>query len=204
MKFKSFIVFILITLIIFLIYIFNIDKKIYYVNITEEDVKYNNYIKNKLNDSSKLEKYINYNNKNYRVTDLINDINNNKKIDNINIQNALIKADLLTIKIGANELNYKANSTNLTKLYEYTDEFIKDIEQLFTLLRKYDKEKIFFIGIYNSNSTYLDEVYKYINLKIQDLCMEYDIYYIENNNLKHDRENLKVGEKVLKYLHLKI
>ena len=187
-----------------MIYIFNIDKKIYYVNITEEDVKYNNYIKNKLNDSSKLEKYINYNNKNYRVTDLINDINNNKKIDNINIQNALIKADLLTIKIGANELNYKANSTNLTKLYEYTDEFIKDIEQLFTLLRKYDKEKIFFIGIYNSNSTYLDEVYKYINLKIQDLCMEYDIYYIENNNLKHDRENLKVGEKVLKYLHLKI
>ena len=108
MKLKSIIVFLIISFFIFIIYILNIDKKIYYVNITDSNVRYNSEIKNTLNDKKILEKYIDYKNLNYRITDLINEINNNKKI-NINgktytIQNSLIKADLLTIKIGTNEI----------------------------------------------------------------------------------------------------
>lgn len=204
MKLKSIIVFLIIILFIFIIYILNIDKKIYYVNITDSNNKYNLDIKNNLKKLNKLEKYINYKDLDYRITDLINDINNNKEI-NINnkiytLQNSLIKADLLTIKIGSNEIKYKIQEENIDNLYNYMDEYLKDLEELFKLIRKYDKEKIIYINSVDYNSSYISEVIKYLNLKIKDLCSDYGIEYIEINN----KNNIDIKEKVLKYLHLTI
>lgn len=204
MKLKSFLIFLLILLFIFIIYIFNIDNKVYYVNITDSNNEYNLDIKNNLKKINKLEKYINYKDLDYRITDLINDINNNKEINLNNkiytIQNSLIKADLLTIKIGSNEIKYKIKDKNIDNLYNYMDEYLNDLEELFKLIRKYDKEKIVYINSVDYNSSYIGEVIKYLNLKIKDLCIDYDIKYIEINN----KNNLNIKEKVLKYLHLTI
>lgn len=204
MKIKTLIGLIIIALIVFIIYILNVDKDIYYVNISDSNIKYNSYIKKELKTKSKLEKYVNYVDEDYRITDLINDINTNKNInDNQTIQNALIKADILTIKIGSNELEYKANNRNINKLFDYSDEMIKDLEELFKLLKIYDKEKIYFIGFYNKKSPYYDEIYNYLNLKIQDMCNDYDIDFINIGDLDKKLENIKVKSSVLKYLQLK-
>ena len=80
MKLKGLLILLLISFIIFIIYRFNIDNKIYYINITDSDITYNKEIKNYLNKNKKLEKYINYKDLNYRITDLINEINDNKEI----------------------------------------------------------------------------------------------------------------------------
>ena len=197
MKFKTLLGLVIIVSIVFIIYILNIDKKVYYVNISDDNTTYNLYIKKELNDNSKLEKYINIKDKDYRVTDLINNINNNKVINNKDqtIQNALIKADILTLKIGNNELEYKSNSKDINELFEYSDGLLKDIENLFKIIRLYDKEKIYFMSFHNTKNEYYNEIYNYLNLKIKDLCDEYDIQLIDTNILKNE----EIANKILQF-----
>lgn len=204
MKLKGLLILLLIGFIIFIIYRYNIDNKIYYINITDSDITYNKEIKNYLNKNKKLEKYINYKDLNYRITDLINEINDNKEI-RINgkkqtLQNSLIKADLLTVKIGSNEIKYKIKDKDLTGLYNYIDEYLNDLDKLFKLLRKYDKETIIYINTVNNQNEYIDEIIEYLNLKVEELCNDYKIEYMELNN----RNDIKIKEKVLKYLQLTI
>lgn len=204
MKLKGLLILLLISFIIFIIYRYNIDNKIYYINITDSDITYNKEIKNYLNKNKKLEKYINYKDLNYRITDLINEINDNKEI-RINgkkqtLQNSLIKADLLTVKIGSNEIKYKIKDKDLTGLYNYIDEYLNDLDKLFKLLRKYDKETIIYINTVNNQNEYIDEIIEYLNLKVEELCNDYKIEYMELNN----QNDIKIKEKVLKYLQLTI
>ncbi len=205
MKWKVLFVFIVIISLTFFIYFFNQDKKIYYVDIKDSVPKkldYNNYIYNNLKKENKLEKYIsNFSNKDYRITDLIKDIDQNKMIDNQTIQNALIKADIITLKIGSNELNYKINNDEINELFEYCDTLTIDLENLFKLVRKYSKEQIYFIGLYNNHSEFYNEIYDYLNLKIEDLCNEYDIVYIKASNLDNRNNNIKISEKIDKFIN---
>ena len=188
MKFKKIFGLLIIILLIFIIYIFNIDKKVYYVNISDDKTIYNVYVKKELEKNSKLEKYVNIKDQDYRVTDLINDINNNKVINNNDqtIQNVLIKADILTLKIGNNELDYKANTKDINELFEYSDDLLNDIEKLFKIIRLYDKEEIYFLSFHNDKNEYYNEIYSYLNLKIKDLCDEYDINLIDISGLKNE------------------
>ena len=85
MKIKTLLVLGIIVLMIFGIYILNLDKKIYYLNITDlkyNQVKsYNELIFENLERTNKLEKYINnFSDQDYRITDLIHDIESNKVI----------------------------------------------------------------------------------------------------------------------------
>ncbi len=183
MKLKTILFVSLSVLAIFIIYILNTDNKIYYVNISSKDVNYNHLIKTDFQKNNRLEKYINYQLRDYRVTDLINDINSNNTInENQTIQNALIKADILTLKIGDDELKYKASEKNMDNLFEYCDELIEDLNKLFELIRVYDKEKIYFLGLNNTNSEYYDEIYDYLNIRIKSLCSKYNIYFIQEND----------------------
>ena len=90
---------------IFLIYLTTIDKKVYYVSLGDEislgmtkegyyEKSYPIYIKEYLEEKKKSEIFIDdYETQKYRITDLINDINNNKEVEETNkkIKNALIK-----------------------------------------------------------------------------------------------------------------
>jgi len=205
MKLKTIVSIILIGLIIFIIYIMNIDRKIYYLNINDKNLEnklYNDYIYEYLKNTNKLEKYIDkFSNQDYRITDLIRDIESNKTIElqdkEQSIQNALIKADIVTLKMGTNELDYKVSTSEINELFEYCDTLLKDIEDLFIIIKKYCKEDIYFLGLYNNHSDYYDEIYNYLNLKIEDLSYEYDIKFINIDDLKDQNENIKISEKII-------
>lgn len=176
---------------VFLIYFFNKDRKIYYLsvgdylayginNLNIVDNNYSENVKNSFN--GLLKKYVNYSTiDDYRVRDFINDINYNKSIiynnEEYKIQNLLIKANYITISIGMNDLLYK----NSIDKYSYSNELLKDIEYLMKLLRKYNKDKIYFLGFYNIIDD--EELIKYINEKLMKICTKNNIIYVDISRL---------------------
>ncbi len=188
MKIKTIVFLILVSLLIFLINYKNIDNEIYYVNIdSTNNLNYNKNIEKYLKERKKLEKSVNqFSKQDYRTTDLIKDIKENKKEQNQTIQNALIKADILTIYIGINDINYKIGNTNKEELYNYTDQVLDDIDELLMLIRKYCKEKIYVIGYKNEQGISYNEYFNYTNKRLNEICKEYDIKYIEINNQEID------------------
>ena len=152
MKIKTILVCIILTVSIFLIYLTNIDKKIYYVSINDYKKdslkKYDEFLLKSINN---LEIYINeFSNEDLRLTDVINNIEKNIEIKKgnkkISIKHALIKADILTLSLGNNELLYKIK-TQSNNLYDTIDQIIDDYDNLLNVIRTYCKEKIFVIGI---------------------------------------------------------
>lgn len=188
MKIKTLIISLIIVIIVFLIYIKNIDNKIYLLNLTTTD-EYTNEVLIYLNKTKKLEHYVdNFITKEDRITDLIRYINENKKIKiknkNYTLQNALIKSDIVILKIGDIEINYFEN-------YDDIDEYINDLNNLFIITRKYCKEKIIYVGNYVKDSSYQ----KYVNDKVKRLCKKYKIEYIENDNLIIESKILNIINK---------
>lgn len=177
---------------IFLIYYFNINEKMYYVsigdylsfginNFNKVDNNYSGNIKEHY--KSNLSNYVNYSSiDDYRVMDLINDINCNKthiyNNEEYKIQNLLIKANYITLSIGMNDI---LNKNNIS--YEYIDELLLDIENLFILIRKYNKDRIDYLSFYNiiNNKQLID----YTNNKLKKICKENNINYIDINKLNN-------------------
>lgn len=194
MKIKYLLIFGLISLIVFLIYLGTIDKKIYYLSLDSTD-GYNNLIANKLQKNNILESYINeYVDNSYRITDLIKDIEDNKKIT-INgktktLKNALVKADIITISIGSTDLFNQINYTDdYDESYDYIDEMLSDLEKMIKLVKQYCKEDIFLIGYYNPYEVNkIDELFNYLNKKIIELCKEYKINYIDISKIIDDKK----------------
>ena len=181
---------ILVFFIVFLIYFFNLNKKIYYLSIGDylsygidnyenSNFGYSENIKNKY--KKNLQNYVNYSTlDDYRVMDLINDIKYNKSVIYKNkeykMQNLLVKANLITISIGMNDLIYKKNLD-----YNYIDDLLSDIEKLLSLIREYNKDEIFFLGFYNVINN--KEFIEYTNKKILNACKKYNINYIDISDL---------------------
>jgi len=194
----------IIILSIFLIYLTTIDKKVYYVSLGDEislgltkegyyEKSFPLYIKEYLEKKNKLETFIDdYIIQGYRITDLINDIKNNKEIEETNktIKNVLIKADLITLSIGTNDVLSKINNEeNLTKidynrLYKNIEEITKDLDKLLSLIREYCKEDIILIGInIKSENENLQEIINYANEKFNEISNKYNIEYIKTKDL---------------------
>lgn len=219
---KKILLILIIAITVFLIYLFNIDNKIYYLSIdsnneSEENCNYNESVENYLLTRNKLEKIVsNFSKNNYLVTDLINDIKNNKKITinkkNITLKNALIKADLFTLFIGMNEINNKTLLINKTDLkqYNYIDNLLIDIDAMLNLIRQYCKEDVFIIGVYYPYEEYNKDVadlYSYYNDKYKSLAEKYNMSYIdlynpflENKDYLSSTENLSPSLKGYKYI----
>jgi len=187
---KKIIFTILVFLVIFLIYYFNINRNIYYISIGDflsKGINNFNNIDNNYNDNiktyykGKISNYVNYSSiDDYRIMDLINDINYNKTITHNNkeykIQNMLIKANYIILSIGMNDIINKKNIS-----YDYVDELLTDIEKLFILIRKYNKDKIDYLSFYNIINN--KELIDYTNKKIEKLCKKYNLNYIDISNL---------------------
>ena len=187
----------LVLLSIFVIYLSNMDKKVYYVALgdslervyvgDEEVYGYSYYIKKYLMDDDLLERYSDdYAKVDTRITDIINDINNNKKVTtgdgSFSLKNALIKADLITLNISSSDVFNKLNKKDViyNEVYDYIDDLAYDLDNLFKLMREYCKEDILMIGPYNpfSDINSLD-VYEYFNKKYRDVCEKYDVIYVD-------------------------
>ena len=204
---------------IFLIYLANMDKKVYYVALgdslekfylyDEEVYGYSHYIKNYLKEKNLLEKYLDdFAKVDTRSTDIIRDIKNNKKVTtpkgSFSLKNALIKADLVTVNINYNDIFNKLNDPNIiySEVYDYIDDLAYDLDRLFEIMREYCKEDIVFISMYNpfdtSDENVLD-ILEYLNNKYKDVCMEHDIIYVDISDIKEINEgNLKkISNKVI-------
>lgn len=197
MKIKKILFVVVIVLLVFLVYKVFLDNQIYYLNLnTISNDDYSKYYKETLEQNDKLEYYNNdYNVEDYRITDLIRFINENTEIvvngKKQTINHALIKADIITVWAGMNELSYKINTEDIQELYHYSDTILMDLEELFLLLRKFSKEKIIFMNFYNPGNSKYDEVISYLNSKMNAIAIEYgidvlDVSHIVNNKIESE------------------
>ena len=198
---KKILTIVIIGLSVFLIYLGFKDKDIYYLSLGDSlangmnnygvnDYGYPDYIKDFLAKEEKLDNYVNLANNNNRSIDIIKDIEENVKI-NISgkektIQNALIKADIVSISIGMNDLFSNItfnNDFSINDLYDKFNEVATDIESVFKLVREYCKEEIVYIGIYNYlGEEELNEFFDYANAKLKKIAENYNIKYIDIYN----------------------
>lgn len=200
-------------LIIVVIYILNIDSKIYVFSIGDSiaigkvDLKdsvysYDDFIKKEFDDDNKLEKYVNtYQKPSLRMNDVINDINSNKKIaysnKTYNIKNILIKSDLVIISINNDVILDKiSNYYNINELYTWGDEIIIEYEKMINLIRNYCKEKVIVVGNYypnnfESNNEIVDFIH-YLNSEFLEISQIYNVDYINTYTLLN-KDNLLIG-----------
>lgn len=194
---------VLVALIIFMIYGKLKDRTVYYLNIQDlyEGMEYSYFIKEELKNKEKLEKFVEFKYNDLRVTDLMNMIQNNDYIyiDNKKqtIQNALIKADIITLFIGMSEIEYSFNKPDQEDVYEYLDTFLSDMTILLKEVRKYSKEKIFLIGYYAENQE--EEKYiTYLNQKLEKICTKENVYYIRSDlYLKEKRDLSDIHQDIM-------
>ena len=201
MKLKGLLVIGISAFLVFLIYLSNIDSKIYYLtlgdySVTTKQNGYTNIIRQNLADKGKLETYVTeFNTDKARITDLINDINQNKKVvinhEEKTIKNALIKADFVIVSVGSNDLFYELETkpTLTEALYDKVDQILADGMTLYQLLRKYCKEDIFILEYVNPFSSNMDGYIKYANKKLEELAKKYNISYVSLKELKKDDFN---------------
>lgn len=192
MKLKALLVVGITSLIVFFIYLSSIDNKVYFLALGDyqliDNDNYSLLTKEELVKNNKLEIYVdNFNVENARITDLINYINNNRKvkIDNKEktIKNALIKADFVLLSVGSNDLFYKLDNKPVLNemLYDNVDEIINDYEMLLQIVKEYCKEDIFVTGFYNPYGSDYDELIHYANDKLKNILADLDITYVEIN-----------------------
>ena len=187
---KKIIIILIVALSIFLIYNIFKDKKIYYVSISDITAKdntksygYIDYIEDYLEELNLLEKHIEINLNEDRITDIIRNINDNIEYEDRTIKNILIKADILTLSIGYNDLISKLDNYDNYEINNYIDTYLKDLDKLFNLLREYDKEDIVMIGYYNIYNKEYNEIIDYINTEVKKLSNKYKISFINPTDL---------------------
>lgn len=210
-RYKLLIGFIISGIILISIFFITKDRKIYYLSLGDSlaagqtpnntiSDSYGEYVAEYLKDHEVLEFYTKkFARSGYRSIDVLNDINENKKIKEgkkeISIKNALIKADLVTVSVGANDLFYKLNFKSgldinqFDDLYTYVDEALKDVDKLLYELRKSCKEQIMVLGFYNpftsfskSLSTTVEPVIIYGNNKMRSIVKKYDMTFVDIHN----------------------
>lgn len=196
---KKILTMLIIALAVFLIYLGFKDNDIYYLSIGDslaygttpyggKDYGYGEYVRDYLQDKDKLEVYVDGLVKpNKRTIDIIKDIKDNVEIT-VNgkkktFQNALIKADFITVSIGLNDFigDLKIGSDfGIQDLYNRFEQAYIDMEDLFKLMREYCKEPIVLVGYYDpTNSESLQDYFKYINQKTKELAEAYNITFVD-------------------------
>jgi len=219
----------IIILSIFIIYLTTIDKKVYFLSLGDEialgitkegyyELNYNDYIKEYLENKNKLEIYINdFTTQGYRITDIINDINKNKELEETNktIKNTLIKADLVTLSIGTNDIisqierEYKLTKIDYNKIYKNIKQITEDLDKLLKLLREYCKEDIILVGInITTEDEKINEIINYANETFEQISNKYNITYINQYENKQEikiyptKEEYKIlGDKIIEELN---
>ncbi len=194
MKWKAVLFLAFVFLMVFVIYLTTLDRKVYYLNLGDEvaltEDNYGQWIRDYLKFKGKLEKYVSeFSEEDYRTTDLIRDIEENRKVfsnkNNIALKNALIKADLVTLSIGSNDIYYKITTASPKESYEYIDQVLVDLENLLELMREYCKEDIIMINYYNVYQEQYNEIFDYMNDKLDDLANVYEIQIVDITDIMY-------------------
>lgn len=226
MKLNKIFIFSIVLLLCFIIFKYTFDNKLDYLALGDDLSKgktpFGNYGKSftdffaqYLENKNKLKSYNNkFVGENYRTTDLINDIASDKSIifnnKKININQAIVNAELITISIGLNDVFYKLTYNNIrnnqiNSIFDYIDEMFEDIYILLTNIRKLNDCKIFIIGFYNhlnitnvKEEEIVENIFQYIDEKYKNLEQIKKVYYI---NIKEgfDKKPYYLPNKKLSY-----
>ena len=169
-----------------------------------EGYSFNDYLKEDYKNKHKLNKYIyEFSNQKTIIKELIYEIKENKSLmiknEKIEIQRAINEADILTIAIGMDEL---ANDHITTKIKK---EFKEDLEELLSMIKMLNKNKVVIIGHYKTKYHDNLEIAK-INAIIRDISLTNNFKFIEINNiLNNNNYYLDKNNYYLNYLgHKKI
>lgn len=189
---KKILIFCLIVLSVFIIYLCNMDKKVYYLTLGDPlggTRNYGYYVKEYLKEKKVLEKYVKeFSASNMRTYDVINSIKNNKSVmiygREQTLQNALIKADLVTMYISIDDVFNKIDGEvfDYASVYDYIDSLTDDLNDLLKLMREYCKEDIILIGYYSSSDVN-DKIISYLNKKYKEVCDDYKVSYIDLDDI---------------------
>lgn len=148
-----------------------------------DGISFNDYIKEYFEKKKILNSYnSNYALKNYKISDLINDINeNDKKGDNkLFLKQFIYKADIITICIGEEELIKMAITKDLD--VTYIKKYLNQYDDLLSLIKENTEAIIIIIGFYENN--YLDKSNIIIlNSELANLTEKYDAIFINISDL---------------------
>lgn len=207
---KTLVIFFAMLLVSFLIFILTFNSKLDYLALGDElalgitpyneyNKSYTDFFKNYLNNKNKLKTYIiEFNKKDYKINDAIEDIKNSKELSinskKINITQAIVSSDIITISLGQKDIynllysNYKNNKvTSKKSIYDGVDEIFNSYVELLNIIRKINDCKIYIIGFYNplinveqKNISDIEEIFSYMNKKFKSLEENNkNIYYIK-------------------------
>ena len=209
----------ILVLFVFIIYIINIDKKEFVFLVGDSlslsknsygITNYDGYLNDYLKKRNINEKYIIYGKEEYRIGELERDIKSNIIVNDRHIQNILIKADLVIIEIGIDNLVPILFSNDKDYIYDYLDGIIVNMESLIKIIKSYCKEKILLVGYYNpylnnNNIKYID----YVNEKYKSISNKYQIDYLDLSDLNKEEyfsnpSNYYLNNKGYKKLNDKI
>lgn len=183
----------------FFIYNENKQEKIYFLSLGDglasgmtayhiEGYNYNDYLRDELEQQSKLEKYIpEFSEEDQSVENLITRIENNYKSEELNltIQQALSKSKIITIGIGLDEL---ANTSIYHRLLsKEKEDYKKDMTKLIQLIRSFNEGKIFLLGIYKAYNLNMEDVDE-INRFLKELAENNKIIYVDIANLSENAD----------------
>ncbi len=161
------------------------------------DYGYTDYIEDYLLRNDRLGFYTNsFAESGYTTRDVMNDINDNKVVEvdgkKVYLKEALRESDLVTLTIGANDF-FKEISldavkdlvTDMEKTKKEADNIAIEVKNTIILIKKYAKNKIVVTGYYNPFPRLLmfkdnlDEVIKYFNYSLEEICEELGVYYVD-------------------------
>ena len=149
-----------------------------------EGYSFNDYLKD-IYENNNLEEYITeFSSINETTETLLLKIQNNYTLEstNLQIQQAIAKANILTLSLGIDELSSK--SIIKTKDMEG---YIKNMEKIIKLLRIYNDKSIFLISLYPTNKLKKDKISD-INNKLKEICHENNIIFIDIESISDNQE----------------
>lgn len=147
----------------------------YYV----EGYNYNDYIRDYFESNQQLEKYIsNFAKTDQTVENLITCIENNYRLEetNLTIQQALAKAKIITIGIGMDELMNLSLKQNIPS--KDIEDYKKDMEKLLKIIRNFNNNEIYLIGLYKGYNLKDDTVLE-INNALKEIANQNQIIFID-------------------------
>lgn len=172
-KFKKLFFLIGVFIIIFAIYLANVDSRVNYVALGDSIAAgqnpygertgygYTDYVENYLSRNDLLKSYIKgFAVSGYKTTDLLTDIEINKHIEEkgkeYNIRKALRESDIVTVSIGANDFLANIDLKNISNqtfstdtLISFVDKMVPNLKSVFKEIRKFAKKEVIVVSYFN-------------------------------------------------------
>lgn len=150
-----------------------------------EGYSFNDYLKEDYSTKHELKEYIEYAIPNKTVKELIYEIKENKSIvkkeEQIEIKQAINKADILTIAIGMDEL------ANIKITNQIKNEYLHDLEELLSMIKMLNGKKVIILSLYSWGKNDLLTIEK-LNAGIRDIALSNGFLFVDINKILMNKD----------------